>query len=296
MTTIANPDYQTKSFGAAVAAVGNDVLIGSPLDANAGPQGAAFLYDTSGNMLQTFLPPDSGGEFGAAVAAVGSNVLIGSPLDDGGAGEAFLFFSSPGYNSPGSPEIFVQPDGGGGEFGASVAGTGNQALIGAPGANLGTNDAGAAHLFDADPSSPTFGNAIDAVQEANPTTGGAFGTAVGIDDGAIVVGAPVAGAVDLYQPGAPLSVSATTTYATLRFDSVIVSGTFMDVNPDAALTATIDWGDGTSPTVLTLPAGSYAFSAPHQYRTDSSYKYNIGVTLSDGPGPRPCPRLPRRRS
>ena len=278
--TIRTPIAGISDFGVSVAAVGADLLIGAP-QANSGA-GAAYLYDTSGNALQTFLPPDGGGEFGAAVAAVGANVLIGSPLDNGGDGAAFLFFSSPSFTSPGSPEQFVQPDGGGGEFGASVAGTANQALIGAPGANLGSNDAGAAYLFDADPSSPTFGNAIGAFQEPTPTTGHAFGSAVGIDDGAIVVGAPSAGGVDLYQPGAPLSVSATTTYATLNYDSVIVSGTFMDVNPDAALTATIDWGDGSSPTVLSLPAGSYAFSAPHEYTTDASYKYNIGVTLSDG--------------
>ena len=66
---------------------------------------------------------------------------------------------------------FLQPDGGGGNFGASVAGTQNTALIGAPGAFLGTSDAGAAYLFDADPSSPTFGNAIAAVQEPTPDFG-----------------------------------------------------------------------------------------------------------------------------
>ena len=51
-------------------------------------------------------------------------------------------------------------------------------------------------------------------------------------------------------------------------DSVIVSGTFMDANPSATLTATINWGDGSAPTVVDLPAGSYAFAAPHDYTTD----------------------------
>ncbi len=36
--------------------------------------------------------------------------------------------------------------------------------------------------------------------------------------------------------------------------------------------------------MLPLPAGSYAFSAPHDYMTDASSKYNIGVALSDGDG------------
>ena len=198
--------------------------------------------------------------------------------------------SSTTRQTPRSSE-FLQPDGGGGNFGASVAGTQNTALIGAPGAILGTSDAGAAYLFDANPSSPTFGNAIAAVQEPTPTSGDAFGTSVGFDTGALIVGAAgaigsgVTGAeaVDLYQPGAQLSVSSATTYLTpAPNDSVIVSGTFKDANPAANLTATIDWGDGSAPTVVDLPAGSYAFAAPHDYTTDpASASYTIGVTLSD---------------
>ena len=167
-------------------------------------------------------------------------------------------------------------------------------MIGAPGAFLGTSDAGAAYLFDADPSSPTFGNAIAAVQEPTPTSGDAFGTSVGFDTGALIVGAAgaigsgVTGAeaVDLYQPGAQIAVSSVTTYLTpAPNDSVIVSGTFMDANPSATLTATINWGDGSAPTVVDLPAGSYAFAAPHDYTTDpASGSYNIGVTLSDAFG------------
>ena len=39
------------------------------------------------------------------------------------------------------------------------------------------------------------------------------------------------------------------------------------------------------PTVFNLPAGSYAFSAPHDYTTDpASGSYTIGVTLSDACG------------
>ena len=108
------------------------MLIGSPFDGT----GAAYAYDASGNLLQTYLPIDGGGDFGAAVAAVGSNILIGSPLDNGGAGAAFLYDSSGTWL-----KTFVQPDGGG-NFGASVAGSEQTALIGAPGANLGTAGTG----------------------------------------------------------------------------------------------------------------------------------------------------------
>ena len=93
---------------------------------------------------------------------------------------------------------------------------------------------------------------------------------------------------------APLSVSSATTYATgAAYDSVIVSGTFMDAGPfDIALTATIDWGDGSAPTLVTLPAGSYAFSVPHDYTSDSVSQYAIGVTLDDGTARPPSRRRP----
>ena len=186
----------------------------------------------------------------------------------------------------------MQPDGGGGNFGTSVAGTQNTAFVGAPGPSLGTSNAGAAYLFDADPTSPTFGQTIAAVQEPTPTTGDDFGSAVGLDYGALIVGASTsagtgAAAADLYQPGALASASSVTTYANAAAgstDSVIVSGTFTDLNPSVALSATINWGDGSGNTVLNLPVGSYAFSAPHVYATDLSSRYNVGVTLDDGAG------------
>ncbi len=103
--------------------------------------------------------------------------------------------------------------------------------------------------------------------------------------GAIGSGVTGAEAVDLYQPGAQLSVSSVTTYLAAPYDSVIVSGTFTDANPGANLTATIDWGDGSAPTDVDLPAGSYAFAAPHDYTTDpASGSYSIGVTLTDAFG------------
>ncbi len=228
--------------------------------------------------------------FGTSVASVGPNVLIGSPLDSTagpGAGAAYQY-------SPTGTSIltFVQPNGGGGEFGASVAGSGTTALIGAPGATLGTTDAGAAYLFDANQSSSIFGNPIAAEQESTPVTGDDFGSAVGFLDinGALLIGAEGAGgsgaeAADLYQPGAPLSLSATTTYATAApYDSVIVSGTFVVPGTFDTLGGSIDWGDGSPPTLITLPPGSYAFSVPHDYKNPSAGRYAIGVTLNDSLG------------
>ena len=124
------------------------------------------------------------------------------------------------------------------QFRHSVAGTQNTALIGAPGAYLGTTDAGAAYLFDADPASPTFGRTIGAVQEPTPTSGDLFGTAVGFDTGALIVGAAGRGG----HTGARPSIFISRAHRQRVFrhdlrhgradDSVIVSGTFMDANTE----------------------------------------------------------------
>src|SRR2546428_2901691 len=90
-------------FGASIAGVGGDVLVGAPFDSQLVPNGgAAFLFDgKSGALKQTFFKPTpaAGDLFGAAVAAFGTDVLIGAPLDDGGAqdaGAVYLFDGTTG--------------------------------------------------------------------------------------------------------------------------------------------------------------------------------------------------------
>ncbi len=108
---------------------------------------------------------------------------------------------------------------------------------------------------------------------------------------ALVVGPPAEGfgtsateAAYLYEAGSLLSVSSSTTYAAAApHQSVILAGTFMDPGRLDTHTASIDWGDGSITTVQ-LPAGAYAFSAPHVYTSDSAANYSIGVTLKDNFG------------
>ena len=286
LLNIPNPTSQLGSdFGAAVAGDGNNLIVGAPAESLAGATGGVFVFDgTTGNLITSIANPDTlvTTGFGSAVASVGPNILIGSPDDNDGAGAAFLYAPPATVGAATLLTAFVQPDGAGGNFGASVAGSQNTALVGAPGANLGTSDSGAVYVFDANPASPTFSDSIAAVQEPLPTSGAALGTAVGLDDGALVAGAPGSEAVDLYQPTVAISLSSSTTFANGSFNSVLASGTFMDANPSVPLTASINWGDGSPATVLNLPVGSYAFSAPHDYTAfPASGFFTIGVTLTD---------------
>ena len=86
LQTLPSPDPADNSatFGIAIAAVGNDILIGSPF-ADRG-RGAAYLFDgNTGSLIRKFSnpnPPDSNlytnDGFGGSLAVTGSDILIGA--------------------------------------------------------------------------------------------------------------------------------------------------------------------------------------------------------------------------
>src|SRR5262249_13755132 len=135
-------------FGYAVAAVGNNLLVGVPHDgAFAANAGAAYLFDgTTGALLQTFHSPSAAGgdQFGAAVAGGGNLVVIGAPGDDNGvanAGAAYVFNATTGALIA---RLQKPTPAAGSQFGAAVAVVGSNVVVGAY-----ADNAGAAYLFDA---------------------------------------------------------------------------------------------------------------------------------------------------
>ncbi|MFW5763642.1 MAG: CHAT domain-containing protein [Coleofasciculus sp.] len=210
------PQGNTKlGFGYSVAAVGSNILVGSPgydhteinptttiIDA-----GAAYLFDDSSNSpLTEFFSshPKADGQFGYSVAGVESDVLVGAPgenVEVGNqtrtAGAAYLFSNS----DPNPKQYLISPNPtDSGRFGHSVAAMGSQILVGAPSDNLGQGVQGAAYWFNQDGelqntfSSPNadngrFGTSVAAVESAE--------SALGFN---VVVSAPGEDAVYLYEP------------------------------------------------------------------------------------------------
>ena len=132
-----------------VAAGGNNVLIGTP-----GNGGGATLYDTStGGIVRTFGNPFVTGNdsFGFSVAALpGNRVAVAAPFADRGAidtGAVYIFDASSGALLHTLLDPHASADG---WFGRSIAAVGNSLLVGAPYADLGANNTGAAYLFSAD--------------------------------------------------------------------------------------------------------------------------------------------------
>jgi hypothetical protein len=141
-------------FGSSVALSGDGstALIGGPADN--GSTGAAWVFTRSGAVwTQQGEKLTGGGEtgegkFGSSVALSGdgSTALIGGPADNGSTGAAWVFTRSGAVWTQQGGKLTGGGEIGEGEFGSSVAlsGDGSTALIGGPGDNGG---AGAAWVF-----------------------------------------------------------------------------------------------------------------------------------------------------
>jgi VCBS repeat-containing protein len=296
LQTFANPTPEANDqFGAAIAAVGATVVIGAPNDNQAGPAaGAAYVFDPqTGNLLTTLLNPNptaTAAQFGGALAASGTRVLVGAPTDGvagAGAGGVYLFNADPTSATFGALLKAIHIGSGG--FGRSLAVSGNRALVGADTDGTGVANSGTAYLIDIDPGSSTYGTSLATFKKASPVANDKFGGAVAFGGDDIVVGAPLddAGATDsgaTYRFAATAFVKASASTINEN-DSVTLSGAFSDPGSEAHLVR-LDWQDGSTPTVLTLGAGTYTFSATHQYLDNPvtgvpSGAYPVSIKIMD---------------
>jgi FG-GAP repeat len=195
------------NFGASIAISGDTVVVGSPSDDISGKsdQGSAYVFVKPGggwaSGTQTAKLTASDGDefdkFGTSVAVSGDTVVVGAPGDDFGVEEDL-----------GSAYVFVKPGGGwvngiqtaklaasnGIDFdsvGTSVGVSGDVAVAGAPGTDIGANDdQGSVYVYV-----KPGGGWVNANQTAELTVSGglafdSFGTSVAIDVDTIVGAAP----------------------------------------------------------------------------------------------------------
>ncbi|MGH7454209.1 MAG: DUF1566 domain-containing protein, partial [bacterium] len=138
-------------------------------------------------LTQTFPnpTPENFDQFGNAVAAVGNKILVGARNDDTGASNAGAVYLFDDASS--APVLTIvnpnpTPDATDDLFGSSVAGFGNDLLVGAPGANAAS---GEVYLFDG-----TTGALLLTI--SNPSSSNdQFGFAVTAVGNNILVGAPL---------------------------------------------------------------------------------------------------------
>ncbi|MCW5890855.1 MAG: hypothetical protein KIT14_09905 [bacterium] len=167
-------------FGAAVAGLGGDVVVGAPRDA--GGTGAVQRFpalDVDAGAAVITSPVGGMPNFGRAVAALGDTIVVGgAPDQDEAAGAVHLFDGTALLRSLAAPGAQA-----GDQFGFSVAPSGTSLVVGAPLA--GPLDSGIAFLVD-----PATGNRQVTYQKPSPMTGDFFGASVAADGGTILVGAP----------------------------------------------------------------------------------------------------------
>ncbi len=149
--------------------------------------GAAYLFNTSGQLLQTFLDPN-GSEydlFGGSVALSDSNVLVGADGVNDEAGAAYL------YNTTGQLLQTFQPLRGA-EFGFSVALSSKYVLVGPDIGTPGLDYTNAADLYS------TSGQLLQTIRNPISSQDDGFGYSLAVSDSDVLMGAPDYG---VFAPG-----------------------------------------------------------------------------------------------
>jgi len=169
-------------FGYFVAIIGNDVVVGG--------DGNAYTFNAqAGTLIAIHQSPDSQDSevAGYSVATSGDVVVVGAPFanvsSDAYAGDANISNAATGalIATLRSPNLQYF-----GNFGESVATSGNLAVVSAPGETIGGNSsAGRAYVFNAQ-----NGTFVATLASANQQYNGNFGFSVAISGRVAVVGAP----------------------------------------------------------------------------------------------------------
>jgi FG-GAP repeat/Metallo-peptidase family M12/Fibronectin type III domain len=201
---VASDRTEYDNFGSSVAISGDYAIVGAmntddTTAWNGGP-GAAYIFARSGGtwiQQQKILPSEVifDGEFGVSVAIDGDYAIVGAPnegVDTGNwayyAGSAYIFVRN-GNTWIEQQRIVANDPGAYAHFGASVAISGDHAIVGAPfDDSNGVNSRGSAYTF------VRTGNTWTQLQKLNGNNTGElhqFGTSVAMSGDYTIVGCPL---------------------------------------------------------------------------------------------------------
>jgi len=180
----------SRGFGFSLSAVGDDVLVGSPLlePGQPGFDGVSLVFDAATGLETGFfpLPVSERTLSGWSTALTADRAVLASPAG--------------GYANPGLVRVFDRATGAverelfpddassGLGFGLSIDALGDTALIGAPFGAAQGSFGGAAYLFDL-----STGQQLMKLRAPDPRVGDDFGWAVALTDTLAIVAAPTRG-------------------------------------------------------------------------------------------------------
>ena len=182
------------SHGFSVAVDGGRAVVGAPTDDLGGTDsGVVKVYDTAtGALLHLLLnpSPNASDQFGWSVSISGSRAVVGARFDDtiaANAGIAYIYELAGA--TPTVPLIILTnpSPASGDQFGYAVSISGTRVVVGTPFDDTGTNDAGAAYVFDL--ASPTPNLPVATLTNPVPTFTGGFGLSVSLSGTTVVIGA-----------------------------------------------------------------------------------------------------------
>jgi hypothetical protein len=195
---IASDGQYGDDYGYAVALAGTTVLAGAP-GCNGGT-GAVYVSTLKNGGLtpQSVLTASNGqpGDgFGAALAFDGTNLFVGAPYANNGQGAVYLYTYKAGVWTY-QAELTAGDGQPGDLFGDSLALSGTQIGVGAPGRN---GNMGAAYVFAM--SGTAWSQQAELIAGDGESADG-FGTSVALDRGNLVVGSPNATTTEAVGAGA----------------------------------------------------------------------------------------------
>lgn len=221
-------------FGSAVAVDGNTLLVGATRPDSS--RGAVYVFEkNNGAWTQTarFTADDlaAGDNFGAVLALSGNHALVTAPSQNDRAGAVYAFMKHNGMwmqHAKLGTDIETND-----RFGTAIALDGNMALIGAPRQD---NNKGNVYTYWYDEAAGAWMEK-GLLESENLSVGSRFGSALTINDGWALVGAPMAGGF---------------TGAAFAFQYDEAAGTWMEkgmIEPETEerqlrFGSTVDFGDG----------------------------------------------------
>jgi hypothetical protein len=186
-------------FGTSSAVANGKAAVGAPYETDAGSVqgGNVYVYNSgTGHLVATIASPHPklNGWFGNSVAMSGTTLVVGAPNETAGAvlnaGNAYVYTISGSTVTYKCTLVDPAPVAGtstsiGGAFGWSVAISGTDVLVGAPGETSGGLDEGGnAYIFS------TSCSSIASLTTSNPVAGGVFGYSVALSGTTAYIGAP----------------------------------------------------------------------------------------------------------
>ena len=309
--TLDNPNTDATSagdaFGCSVGISGNYAIVGAvgeDKSFTSGAEGVAYIFNaTTGTLVHTLLNPDpngganSGAGFGDNVAISGNYAIIsatGKINSDDSRGAAYIFNVTTGLlvQTLANPDAFLDADDRFDSYGSTVGISGNYAIVGAPGEDVGGASTGSVYIFNA-----STGALLHTLANPNAfdTPGGdQFGYSVAISGNYAIVGAWLEDDASGTQSGKAYIFNATTGALVHTLDNPNAFGTtasdnfgaFVDISGNYAIVGAPDEDDlstvisGTA-YIFDVISGNLIQTIKNPNPLDND-EFSRGVAISNG--------------